>query len=195
MALVARKQSLDQTLTRKLAALSTVVLVGALVAALVGVALVTVMFATRSPVTSFVALGEKAEAGGVWLNVSVSEWVDPGDMNKEAQVYPMPASMMPGMPDTGQGRLHIELTLQNPGDGPRGFGPDEFHLESDSGTSWSPIESSFIPGTLGPAEALEGDIFFDVPQTDEGLYLVWTRSGIRTFIPAANGADAKTHIH
>ncbi len=172
-----------------------IVVVGAIVAAVVGVVLAVLMVANRGPATSFVELGEEANAGGMSLVVGVSEWVDPGDMNEEAQVFPMPASMMPGMPDAGEGRLHMEVSLKNPAGGVVEYSSAEFRLEAESGTVWEPFQSSFLPGTLGPREALSGDIYFDVPQTNEGLYLVWTKDGSRIYMPAANGAEVKQHLH
>lgn len=168
---------------------------GAILAAAAGIVLAIYMVANRAPAISFVELGEEASAGGMSLSVGVAEWVDPGEMNEQAQVFPMPASMMPGMPDTGQGRLHMEVSLRNPGAGVRAYSPDEFRLEAGSGIGWEPSQSSFLPGALGPHEALSGDIYFDVPQTNEGLYLVWTKGESQIYMPAANGAEVKPHLH
>ena len=151
------------------------------------------MLVTRYPVATFVAPGQEAEASGVSLRIDFTEWLNHEDAHQDqGEVFPMPASSMPGMPEEGLQRLQVELTLQNLGDASRDFRPEEFSVRSVSGESWPPMASTFQPGTLGPGQALNGVVFFDVPEAESGVYLVWTRGGTQVYNPIG---DVPVHDH
>lgn len=162
------------------------VLVAAVAAALLGAVLAVLTLADRSPEVVVVTPGQEARAGGLALQINAAEWVS-------HQMMPgMPPSSMPGMPAEGERRLYIPLTLRNPSDGPRSFGPADFRLHSSSGASWSPLEGNLRAGTLGPGQALNGSLFFDVPEAESGVYLLWTKGGTQVQMPLG---DAPEHDH
>ena len=101
---------------------------------------------------------------------------------------------MPGMPAQGEQRFQVAFILQNPGDGPRDFTPDDFRLRSAGGESWSPVGSNFVAGTLGQGQALEGVLFFHVPEAESGLRLVWTRGGDEVQMPVVD-VPSQGHDH
>ena len=166
--------------------LPVIVLVAAVAAALSGVVLVSLMLVTRSTVATLVAPGQEAQAGGLSLRVDSADWL------AHDMMPGMPPSAMPGMPAQGEQRFQVAFILQNPGDGPRDFTPDDFRLRSAGGESWSPVGSNFVAGTLGPGQALEGAFFFHVPETESGLLLAWTRGGDEVQIPVG---QAPAHDH
>ncbi|RME41303.1 MAG: DUF4352 domain-containing protein [Caldilineae bacterium] len=103
----------------------------------------------------------------------------------EGQVFPMPASMMPDLPDDGYRRLKVEFTMENVGNQPVFFGPAEFRLHAAAGGEWSPrAVTTFQAGTLFGGQRVDAVFFFDVPQEEESdLYLTWMRDGRQFRIP------------
>ena len=104
----------------------------------------------------------------------------------------MPSTMMPDMPEQGQIRIQIEVNLENLGSHPREFALDDFILRSASGDQWLPRTGNSISyGTLGPAQAINGKVAFDVEDTATDLYLVWSRGGTEVRFPMD---DASEHV-
>ncbi|GAB4412148.1 MAG: hypothetical protein Fur0044_06380 [Anaerolineae bacterium] len=154
------------------------------------------------------APGQDAQVGGLTFRVENFEWVahdhsgdDPtqsqtssGDNAHPAgQGFPMPASMMPGAPEAGNQRLQVQFTLQNLTKRPYSYGPQEFRLVAANGDSWAPQPNeAFRPGKLGPGQALDAALFFDVAETSANLALVLERNGerVQVFI-----GDPGSHPH
>lgn len=103
----------------------------------------------------------------------------------QGQVFPMPASMMPDLPDEGHERLKVELTLQNTGRRSQPFGPGDFRLRSEAGGEWLPrAKSTFRADVLHAGQSVNGVFFFDVPQEEaQDLFIVWQRGGSKIRIP------------
>lgn len=159
----------------------------ALAAGLLGIALAISLLRAHSSEITFVVSGEPAQAGGLSLSLEATEWLR-HDM--EPTSFPMPASMMTGMPAEGQQRLHVEMTLGNADDRSLAYTPGEFRLLSAGGTSWAPVGASFAEGSLRPGQAMNGGVFFDVPEGETELHLVWSRGGEEVHIPVAAGTPA-----
>ncbi|MBE7472510.1 MAG: hypothetical protein DPW09_07005 [Anaerolineae bacterium] len=174
----------------------------ALAASLLGLGMAIPMLLTRTPLA---AIGQDIQADGLVLRVESAAWLvhehedappPPGvNVNQnsagsngqnadQGQQFPMPASMMPGMPENGQQRLHIELMLRNEGSLPRSFGPDEFRLEASNNHSWKPQDNtSFLNVTVQPGQALNTALSFDIDEAAANLFLVWNRGGSLVRVP------------
>lgn len=163
---------------------SAIASAAALAAGLLGIVLAVSLFRAHSSEITFVPSGEPAEAGGLSLSLEATEWLR-HDM--EPTSFPMPASMTTGMPAQGQKRLYVEMTLGNAGDGSPAYTPSEFRLLSEGGASWAPSAASFAEGALRPGQAMNGGVFFDVPEGESDLHLVWSRAGEEVHIPVAGG--------
>ncbi len=191
--MVVSRTATQTSLAEGPARLLSFVLLAALVAAGAGVALVVLMLATRPSDVTFVAEGEEAESGGVSLRIESSEWLDDEEAHRDqGEVFPMPASMMPDMPADGLQRLHVELSLQNRADGAHDLTPADFRVSSVSGESWAAMASTLPPSSLGPGQALNGAVFFDVPEGMPGVYFVWSSGGTEAYMPIG---DVPVHDH
>jgi hypothetical protein len=166
--------------------LPAIVLAIAVVAALLGVFFVGRTLVTAPSSSTVVAPGQEAGAGGLTLRVDESGWLA-HDMAPGMSEMPMP-----GMPAETEQRLRLAFTLQNPGNGQRDFRPDEFRLRSISGEVWEPAGSNFMDSIVGPGQAMNGVLFFDVPETESGVYLVWTRGEAEVQMPIG---DVPDHDH
>lgn len=184
-----------------------IVVLIALATSLLGLGLVIAMLLTQSPLA---AMGQDIQVDNLVLRVESAAWLvhehdtapaPPGiSANQDStapqeqsvdqgQQFPMPASMMPGMPENGQQRLHIELMLRNEGSLPRQFGPDEFRLVGNDNHSWKPQDNtSFLNFTLQPGQALNTALSFDIEEAAANLYLVWHRGDSQVRIPVADPA-------
>jgi hypothetical protein len=175
------------------ARLLSVIFLAALAAAVSGVVLVALMMATRPPDVALVAAGEEAESGGLFLRIDSSEWLDHEEAHRDqGEVFPMPASAMPDMPADGLERLHVEVSVRNPGDGAHEITPGDFRVSSVGGDSWPPMASTLPPSELGPRQALNGVVFFDVPEGESGVYFVWSAGGSEAYMPIG---DVPLHDH
>lgn len=143
------------------------------------------------PAATIALPGAPAEAEGLALSLDLVEWVshdhqpDPG--------FATPASMMPGAPAEGSERLHLELALHNPTGTARGFSSQEFRLQSDEGEAWSAVNQP-LAGSLGAGQAVNLDLFFDVPGGGHAFYLVWQRGRSQVIISTEAAQDA-AHDH
>jgi hypothetical protein len=140
--------------------------------------------ATGSPATGH-AHEDSFQSGGLVLTVNEVARVSGGhdDMSGAAQPsygFPMPQQamqqMMPGMQAEDEQRLHVEVSLRNPGGTPKRYRPEDFHLVSGAGGRWLP-KDPFTPGTLAPGFALTVDLYFDFPQGEADLSVDWTPAG------------------
>lgn len=166
--------------------------------AALGIALLVQMLRERpSGPPLVVAVGDLAPAGALSLQAEMAEWVG-HDMGGQK----MPPTMMPGMPEEGQRRLHVELTLRNSrgaGAGAEMARAREFRLISAHGGSWSALRGSFEEAAVGPGQMRTEDLYFDVPEQEanlQDLRLVWSRGGRKVYvILAADGDTAHQERH
>ena len=93
-----------------------------------------------------------------------------------SQGFQMPTAMMPGTPERGRRRVHVELKLTNEGRSPRSLGAHEFTLRS-RGELWPATDRSHAGRALYPEHVVWLDLYFDVPDGDAPLELVWRRGG------------------
>jgi hypothetical protein len=142
-------------------------------------------------------------ADGVATEVRDSRWIA-HDHNAETGTgpgYQMPLSMMPGMPEDGQVRLAVSVTVSNTAPAGRPVEPaGEFTLrDGATGESWRPAADTFDGlSRLGPRSAADGVLFFDVPEADQvqrQLYVDWKHEGQRMRLTVGPGQDAATHSH
>ena len=167
----------------------------AIVTMILGLLLVTKMTIGSDPV---IDLRTEAKSGDLSVWVDRYEWlehnhashdhsddeaeVDPeqqaiDEVTAEAQVFAMPASMMPGTPDEGFQRLQIEMNVVNRGDVNIDVHPDHFVLEDADGESWLSLRGgTFTPTVLAPNHAIATVVAFDVPEEESAstMYLVWS---------------------
>lgn len=184
--------------TRQQQRVSVAIALFAVVASLAGLVLVTRMVLGDDAVYG---LETEARTGEVSLWVERYEWlahdhgdhdhsgdeaVDPeqeriDEITAQAQVFPMPASMMPGTPNEGFQRLQANLTFLNRGAGGADVEPEQFLLVAEDGSgSWSALRGgTFSRLTLGHDQILNTVVAFDVPEelSGAGMYLEWTTGG------------------
>ena len=176
----------------------------ALFTTFLGLALLTYLISNRS---RLISEGQTVQVGNLSLQIKEIDWlahehgghdhddgeaVDPQqeeieELTAEGQVFPMPSSMMPGMPEAGQLRLQIEFSLQNEGNRPLPYGPEAFSLHSENGGFWFPqTTNAFRAGDLGMGQTINGVFTFDVADTATELYMLWQRDGDEIRIPIEN---------
>jgi len=174
-----------------------------LVTTLLGFGLMAYLLTNRAPIAN---PGQIVSTGDISIRVDSTTWLahDGGhvhedgeeeltpeeeqieDLKAEAQVFPMPDSMMPGMPLEGQHRVQVEFTIHNKGDEPYTYRPEDFRLFAGDGQSWLPLTSgAFGAGNLGAGQSLNGTLAFDVEEekTEAGLYLLWKGNGTQLRVP------------
>ena len=177
---------------RPLNTLAVLVFVAALASALAGVGLAAVSINSR-PV-------RQAEVDGLFVRLERAEWLVDQMHESTGQVYPMPASMMPDLPDAGLLRLNVELNLYNRSQRARHFSTDEFEIRSAEGTVWSLATDKLTDFTLDPGQALNAVLDFDVLAGEPGLRLVWARTGADVVMPVPDPdpelvTGAREHVH
>lgn len=155
--------------------------------ALAGAVLAINMINNAPTEVTFVEIGQHAQAGGIDMSVETAEWISMD--HNEAKGFPMPASMMPGMPGEGEHRLKVEFTLRNPGESARAFAPAELQLAAGGGKVYAPINDPAMAHSIGPGQAIDGLFYFDVPGTETDLHLVWTSGGTQVHIPLSAPSD------
>jgi hypothetical protein len=142
-------------------------------------------------------------ADGIAANVREVRWIA-HDHNAETGTgpgYQMPLSMMPGMPEDGQTRLAISVTVTNTEGGGRAVDPaGEFTLaDAATGESWQPSADTFDGLSRLPAgNAADGVLFFDVPEPGQGerrFYIDWKHGRERVRLAVQPGQGTATHSH
>jgi hypothetical protein len=125
------------------------------------------------------------------------------DMSSDAPGYQMPPAMMPGMPENGDQRLSVTVTVVNTSDDTRPLRPDkEFALHAGKeNKQWAPHSDTFgdLP-RLAPHNAVEGILFFDLPPaqlTGATAWIEWTHgdSANRLTIPMDGVSSGPSHSH
>jgi hypothetical protein len=142
---------------------------------------------------------------GMAAAVTAARWVSSGHEHDEAQAngpggYAMPLSMMPGMVPEGQMRLLVTLTLTNSADAGRPLDTaKEFVLRDARNDSSWPLKADSFGGLprLGPASAVRGTLYFDLPPPTDStrLYVDWKRDGrsIRLAVPIDGNNAGHSH--
>lgn len=162
----------------RLPPLLVTVLVTALVLNVVGLVLLGSMLAERRYESRVSEVRALAQVGPLFLTVERAEWLG-RSRSPQAVAGPPgnPYYLMHSAPPNGQKRVRIEASLRNKGEDARSFGLDEFTLRSDQGGAWPLRPGSFQPARLMPGQVLYLDLFFDIPEAESNLFLVWSRDG------------------
>jgi hypothetical protein len=174
------------------------VVLAALAVAAIGV----VRLAISSDVPSAVA-GE-ATVDGLTAQVVTAEWTTMDhDMSSDAPGYQMPPQMMPGMPENGDQRLAVSVTVVNTVDETRPLRPgQEFTLHAGKESKrWTAHSDTFgeLPRLAG-RNAVKGILYFDLPSTElagSPAWLEWTHGGTtsRLTIPLDGVRGGPSHSH
>ena len=166
-------------------------------------AAVTTAGVVRFAVAPDVPAAAVAQAGvdGVTAQVTSAGWTAMDhDMSTDAPGYRMPPAMMPGMPENGDHRLAVGVTVVNTSDDTRPLRPgEEFALRTGpEGRPWATHSHTFgdLP-RLAPRNAVNGILFFDLPPDGPAgspAWLEWTHAGTvnRLAIPL-DGTSAPSH--
>jgi hypothetical protein len=175
-----------------------IVIVAALGAAIFGV---TRLFAAPSAPE---LAGQNATVDGLTTSVTTAVWSKMDhDMAPDAPGYQMPPQMMPGMPEQGQERLVVSVTVTNTTGGTRPIRVgDEFVLRvGEGGQRVTPHSDTFgdLP-RLAAHNAVSGQLFFDLLREDLARspgWLEWTHDGAtsRLAIPLDGTAPSPNHGH
>jgi hypothetical protein len=123
------------------------------------------------------------------------------DMSSDAPGYQMPPAMMPGMPENGDQRLAVAVTVVNTSGETKPLRPgEEFALHTD-GRRWAPHSNTFgdLP-RLAPRNAVRGILFFDLPPaelTGSPAWIEWTHGDTanRLTIPMDGVSAPPNHSH
>jgi hypothetical protein len=151
----------------------------------------------------FVASSEAVEVSqvgtldGLTAEVTTAGWVEMDhDMSANAPGYQMPPAMMPGMPEQGQQRIAVKLTVGNTTGATRPVRVGEeftLHAAKDD-KSWTPHSHTFgdLPRLAG-RNAISGVLYFDLSPADvvdSATWIEWSHDGssTRLFVPL-NGAE------
>lgn len=109
---------------------------------------------------------------------------------------PMPESMMPDMPEHGQHRLSVEITLYNEGEERQLFKAAELQLRSKAGHTWLPSSITADSIVLSTGQVAHLFLNFDVPSMREGkLRLVWQRGETQQAMMAVSPPAHSTMHH
>lgn len=131
------------------------------------------------------ALGEVSAAGegastpeasvaGFGMRIERTAWLE--DHMEHGGRIPMPPSMMPDMPEHGQHRLSVEITLYNEGEERQRFKSAELQLRSKAGHTWLPSSTTADSIVLSTGQVAHLFLNFDVGSMREGQFrLVWQR--------------------
>ena len=118
---------------------------------------------------------QEATVAGIFVRLDRAEWLV--DQMDHGDRFPMPESMMPGLPPHGVFRLTVEVSLHNPSAVPRLFHPTELFFRSSERGMWPATGGELQEVNLGPGQALNMFTHFDVSENEiEGdLRLIWIR--------------------
>lgn len=143
----------------------------------------------------------QASVDSLTAQVTAAGWTTMDhDMSGDAPGYQMPPAMMPGMPENGDQRLAVSVTVVNTSDDTRPLRPGkEFALHVGAeGRQVAAHSDTFgdLP-RLAPGNAINGILFFDLPPDDlagSPAWLEWTHGNAanRLTIPLDGVGD---HSH
>ncbi|MFL6121674.1 hypothetical protein [Actinophytocola sp.] len=175
-----------------------IVVVAAFAVAAVGVARLATSLAAPAVVSV------QATVDSLTAQVSKAGWTEMDtDMADDTTGYQMPPAMMPGMPENGDERLSVSVTVVNTSGDTRLLRPDEeFALRTGAdGKRRAPHSDTFgdLP-RLAPHNAVQGTLFFDLKPaelTAAPAYIEWTHEGTasRLTIPMDGVRSGPTHSH
>jgi hypothetical protein len=127
-------------------------------------------------------MGHDGTLDGLHTRIEKAGWVDLDDM-ADSMAPGMPMNKMQGMPEDGDGRVEIKVTVVNSTSQTHQFlAAEEFVLRADKGDKrWTPSADTFgdLP-RLAPRNAVSGLLFFDMPPDelkDTAVWLEWERDG------------------
>jgi hypothetical protein len=150
------------------------------------------------------AVAERATVDGMTAEIVAAGWTSMDhDMATDAPGYQMPPAMMPGMPENGDERLAVSVSVINGGDETRPLRPgEEFALHTgEDGRRWAPHSDTFgeLP-RLAPRNAVKGILYFDLPPAELDAAPAWiewthgdTASRITLQIDGASGDPSHPH--
>jgi hypothetical protein len=157
----------------------------------------------------FVASSVEAEVSrtgsldSMTAEVTKAGWVEMDhDMTEDAPGYQMPPGMMPGMPEQGEQRMSLTITIINTSDQTRQLrAGEEFVLHSArNGQKWTPRVHTFgdLP-RLAPHSGVTGTLYFDLPPeavADSATWVEWSHGNTSTRLSVPlNGAIGGEHPH
>jgi uncharacterized protein DUF4352 len=168
-------------------------------------ALSLAIFGVTRLVASLTADPEPVQVGSLdslTAEVTVAGWVDMDhNMSANAPGYQMPPAMMPGMPDQGEERMSVTVTVTNTSDQTRPLHPaNEFTLRAAKGDrKWTEHSDDFgeLP-RLAPHSAVTGVIFFDLPPadvSDSPMWIEWSHSGDSASLSVPLNGAVPNHQH
>jgi hypothetical protein len=157
----------------------------------------------------FAAFNVEAEASqtasldSMTAQVTGAGWVEMDhDMSGDSPGFQMPDAMMPGMPEQGEQRVGVAITVANTSGQTRELYPgQEFVLHTArDGKQWTARSHTFgeLP-RLAPHSGVSGTLYFDLPPedvTDSDTWVEWSHgnTSVRLSVPL-NGATAPDHPH
>lgn len=140
-----------------------------------------------------------AVVSGVQVHVGNVDWVN-FDHEDTGGGIPMPPQMMPGMPEEGEGRLAIELTVESADNDARALDIEqEFFLGSSDGMEPIDLKADSFGevGRVNPGEAVHGSLYFDLPAPQDGdkppYFLEWRRGGETVRLAVEPGGEPPDH--
>ncbi len=167
----------------------------ALVANAAGLILLSSALAERGATSRVAELNAFARTGPLFLNVERATWLGRDRRSLVTAGLPeSPGLLLHSAPPKGMRRVRIEASLRNQGEDARSLGLEEFGVRADNGSGWPAKRGSFRPANLAPGQVLYIDLFFDVPDSESTLFLVWSRDAQEAWIRIpATGTKANGH--
>jgi hypothetical protein len=172
--------------------------------ALAALAVTTVGVVRLAAAPDVPSVTSQATVDSLTAQITEASWTNMDhDMSGNAPGYQMPPAMMPGMPDDGDQRLAVAVTVVNVSDGTRPLRPSkEFALHAGKdGRQWTPHSDTFgdLP-RLAPNNAIKGILFFDLPPaelTGAPAWIEWTHGddANRLIIPMDGVTSPPSHSH
>jgi hypothetical protein len=138
-------------------------------------------------------------AGGVQVNVERWQWMSHdhfGGPTPQANNFPMPAQMMPGLQSDDKNRLHVVVTAFNTNDGPSQVSGADFEIQTTGGKQIednTPSDGSGGQVNVDSATQTSFDLYFDLPLADNVKDMVFQHDGESVVIPY--GAAQPQHQH
>lgn len=133
---------------------------------------------------------DEASLFGLRLFVDHAQWLH-DQMDHGKGPFASPPAMTPDLPESGQQRFSVELTLVNVTAAPQTLRAEELVLRAPSGDTF-PARFEAPEITLGGHQALGVYARFDVSSAQRALELEWERRGERIRLLTTNPA---THLN
>lgn len=175
----------------------------AVVVAAAAVAVVGVLRLVAAPDSSAAAaVTDQGTVDSMVTQVTAAEWTGMDGMDHDGPGYQMPPAMMPGMPEDGDQRLSVSLTVTNTGDTTRPLRPaEEFVLFAGTESGQYPVHTDTFGELprLPPNNAVKGILYFDLPpeNLEPPAWIEWTHgdTAIRLTVPMDGLGDVPSHSH